>query len=176
MAPKGFEINRREIAKMAREMQHEFDKHPIKVPVEADTDGVVPPTGAITNYHVQVHGDGAQLAMGNQSVVQNQVNAPQQIAPGFELIAKAVANTLQQLGAAGLPPQDQTDAEDAAQEVLAEVVSDEPDPGRIRRGLNTLKGLLSPVSLGVQTGAAEGAQEWATTAIQQLGDAAAAAF
>lgn len=118
------------------------------------------------------HGGGAQLAWNNQSAVQNQVQAPQEMAPGFEAIAQAVASTLDQLASAGLDPQDQADAEAAANEVLAEVVRETPDPGLIRRGITTLKGLLSSVAIATQTGAAEGAQEWAKTAIQQLGEAA----
>lgn len=176
MAPKGFEINPRAIKQMTREIQREFDKHPITVPVETNAHGVVPLTPVSTNYYgpvVNVQGDGAQLAWDNQSVVQNQVDATQQIAPGFELIAQAVTSTLKQLAAAGLNPQDQADAEAAANEVLTEVVREEPDSGRIRRGITALKGLLSPVAIGLHTGAADGAQEWAATAIQQLGDAAA---
>lgn len=165
-------IDRQAIAKMMRNIQREFDKHPIRVPVE--TDGPALPTGAMygsTIYNGPVfHGDanGAQLAWGNQTV--NQIrNRSQQIAPGFEAIAQAVVRTLERLPAVGLTEQDQQDAEDAAREILTEVTEPEPDRGKVRRALSALKGLLAPVAVGLTAGTAEGAQEWAKTAIEQLG-------
>lgn len=118
---------------------------------------------------INVHGDRAQLAWGNQSVIQNQSDS-EQIAPGFEAIAQAVVSTLQELAGAGLPADDKRAAEDAAQVVLAEVVKENPDRGVVRRGVAMLKGLLSPVALGMTAGAAGGAEEWARTAIEQLGN------
>ncbi|WP_020498847.1 hypothetical protein [Sciscionella marina] len=111
--------------------------------------------------------DGAQLAWDNQTVNQVQ-DQTQHIAPGFELIAQAVAHTLENLPLLGLSEQDQQDAEDAAKEVLEEVTQDEPKPGRIRRALSAIKWFLTPVATGVATGAGEGAQEWAKTAIEHL--------
>jgi hypothetical protein len=166
-------INRQAIAKMMRDIQREFDKHPIRVPVE--TDGpALPPTGAAFGHTVYngpvFHGDanGAQLAWGNQTVKQTQ-NQTQQIAPGFEAIATAVVRTLEQLPAVGLAAHDQQDAEGAAREILTEVTQSEPDRGKIRRALTALKGFLAPVAIGLAAGAGEGAQEWARTAIDQLG-------
>jgi hypothetical protein len=165
-------INRQAIAKMMRDIQREFDKHPIRVPIE--TDGPALPTGttfgsAIYNGPV-IHGDvtGAQLAWGNQTVHQTQ-NQTQQIAPGFEAPAQAVVRTLEQLPAVGLAEQDQQDAEGAARDVLTEVTQSAPDRRKIRRALSALKGLLAPVATGLAAGAGEGAQEWAKTAIEQLG-------
>lgn len=174
MAPSGFSINRRGIEQFTREIQREFDKHPIRMPVEVDEEGVAPIAPAVgsTNYYgpvINVNGDRAQLAWGNESVVQNQA-ATEQIASGFEGIAQAVVSTLQELAGAGLEADDQQAAESAAQEVLAEVVKDDPDRSVVRRGVAVLKGLLSPVALGMRTGAADGAEGWARTAIEQLGN------
>jgi hypothetical protein len=165
-------INKQAIAKMMRDIQREFDKHPIRVPIE--TDGSKLPTGATfgnTVYNGPVfHGDanGAQLAWGSHMVNQTQ-NHSQQIAPGFEAIANAVVRTLEQLPAVGLAEHDQQDADEAARAVLTEVTQPQPDRGKIRRALSALKGLLAPVALGLAAGTAEGAQEWAKTAIEQLG-------
>ncbi len=165
-------INRQAIAKMMRDMQREFDKHPIRVPVEADGPALsTSTTFGHTVYNGPVfHGDanGAQLAWGNQTVKQSQ-NQTQQIAPGFEAIATAVVRTLEQLPAVGLAAQDQRDAEGAAREILTEVTQSEPDRGKIRRALTALKGFLAPVAIGLAAGAGKGAQEWARTAIDQLG-------
>ncbi|MEV6868478.1 hypothetical protein AB0M44_46810 [Streptosporangium subroseum] len=165
-------VNKRNIAKLAKNIQREFDKHPIHVPIEAD--GPDLPEGATlgnTIYNGPVfHGsaDGAQLAWNNETVTQTQ-NQTQQIAPGFEAIAKAVVLTLEQLPAVGLAKEDQQDAEEAAREVLTEVTREEPDRGKIRRGLSALKGFLAPMATGLSAGAGAGAQDWARTAIEQLG-------
>jgi hypothetical protein len=122
---------------MMKNIQREFDKHPIRVPVE--TDGPALPTGTPfghTIYNGPVfHGDanGAQLAWGNQTVNQTQ-NQTQEIAPGFEAIATAVVRTLEQLPAVGLAAQDQQDAEDVAREVLTEVTQPQ--------GLGIVRGCL----------------------------------
>lgn len=112
--------------------------------------------------------EGAQLAWNNETVSQTQ-NQAHQIAPGFEAVAQAVVLTLKSLPAAGLTEDDQRDAEDAGREVLVEVTRDEPDRGKIRRALSVLKGYLAPVATGLSTGAGAGAQDWARTAIEQLG-------
>lgn len=166
----GFSINKREIARMMKEIQTEFDKHPIHVPVNADPS--LPPTGGTTVYHGPViHGDvnGAQLAWNNQTVNQSQQSQSQQIAPGFEAIAQAVAKTLEGLSAVGLSEVDRAEAEEAAQEALTEVTQDEPDRGLIRRAVRALKGVLAPIAAGLQAGVEAEAQEWAKTAIEQLG-------
>lgn len=124
-----------------------------------------------TSYNGPVfHGsvDGAQLAWNNQTVTQIR-NETQQVALGFEAIAEAVADTLRQLPAFGLLEEDQQDAEAVANEVLTEVVQDEPNRGRIRRAVATLRGYLAPVAAGAALGAGEGTQELARKAIEHLG-------
>ena len=165
-------IDKHAIAKIMREMQREFDKHPIRVPLE--TEGLIARDGTAMGNTVYngpvIYGsaDGAQLAWNNQTVDQTQ-NQTQQVAPGFEALAQAVVSTLHQLDLLGLAEEDEVAAQDAAREVLTEITRAAPDQGRIRRGLSMLKGVLAPVAIGLSTGAGEGAQEWAKTAIEQLG-------
>jgi hypothetical protein len=168
-------INKQGIANMMRDIQREFDKHPIKVPVQAETPDVVSGLGErVTHTTIYngpvIHGnaDGAQLAWGNTTVNQTQ-NHTEQIAPGLEAIAQAVVSTLERLPNVGLPAEDQQEAEAAANEVLHEVTQAEPNRRSVRRAVTALKGILAPVATGVVTGTAEGAQDWARTAIQQLG-------
>jgi hypothetical protein len=166
-------INKQAIARMMRDIQREFDKHPIRVPLEADAPRVVPlPTTAAGNIYngpvIYGSADGAQLAWNNQTVDQTQVRT-EQVAPGFELLAQAVVSTLLQLSVAGLEEEDQQAAEDAANEVLAQVTRPDPDRGKVKRALSALKGALAPVALGLRSGAGDGAREWAKTAIEQLG-------
>ena len=166
-------INKQAIARMMRDIQREFDKHPIRVPLEAEAPSVLPPSAAAGNtiYNGPViygSADGAQLAWNNEAVDQTQVRM-EQVAPGFELLAQAVVSTLQQLSVAGLEEEDQQAAEDAANEVLAQVTQPVPDRGKVTRALSALKGALAPVALGLRAGAGDGAREWAKTAIEQLG-------
>jgi hypothetical protein len=165
-------INKAGIARLMAEMQHEFDQHPIRVPLRSDASDLAGnAAGNTTIYNGPViHGnaDGALLAWGNESVNQTQARS-EQIAPGFEAITQAVVRTLEGLTVAGLAEDDRTDAESAASEVLAEVTRSEPDRAKIRRALTVLKGVLAPVAAGLATGAAAGAQDWARTAVEQLG-------
>ncbi|MFD3942509.1 hypothetical protein [Streptomyces sp. NPDC058579] len=110
-----------------------------------------------------------QFAWGNRTATQNQQNNGTGVAPGHEALAERVAELLRALPAQGLPDQDREDTETAAGEVLATIAGpDQPEPGRLRMALATLRGALTPVATGVAAGATIGAQEWAVTAIQGL--------
>lgn len=166
-------INEHEIARLMGKIQREFDKYPIRVPIQADSD-ISPDTlnrGNTTIYNGPViHGDanGAQLAWGNRDVRQAR-DRTEQISPGYEAIAQAIVKILEQLTVSGLPGDEQQDVELAANEVFAEITQSEPDRGKIRRALSTIKGALAPVAMGLVQGAGSGADEWARTAIEQLG-------
>lgn len=170
-------INKSAIDRMMRDIQREFDKHRITVPVYvAEPD--VPVRGAVPghtmiNYGPVIQGsaDGAQLAWNNAGAVNQTLNSgEQQIAPGFELLAQALVSTRDGLVGLGLADEDLQDARAAADEALAEVTQPEPDRGRLRRAVNVLKGVLAPVGAGLVAGVAAGAQDFARTAIDQLGN------
>jgi len=130
-----------------------------------------PDTGPAAYYHGPVfHGDvkGAQLAWNNITVTQNQAHS-EQVAPGFEVVARLVADVLHQLARLGLPEQDARDAAENANVVLAEVVRPQPDRGVIRRGLNAIKGTLAQLSAGLLTGAKDGSVELAKGLVKALG-------
>jgi hypothetical protein len=116
--------------------------------------------------------DGARMAWGNRDVDQSQTDTQQVVAPGFESVAEAIARLLEGLPTAGLPEQDQQDVQAAAEDVLAEVNEPEPDRGKVRRLLASVRGLLTPIATKVATeiatGAGQGAEEWARTAIEHL--------
>jgi hypothetical protein len=100
-------INKRGIQQLMNEIQREFDKHPIRVPVVAESpvaDEIVqaygpPPSGTAVYQGPVIIGnaDGAELAWGNNTVQQTAVNRTEEVAPGFEAIAAAVALTLGRL-------------------------------------------------------------------------------
>lgn len=165
-------INRQGIAQFLNEIQREFDRNPIKIPVQADSDISSPglTQGCTTIYNGPViHGDanGAQLAWGNRDVHQHR-DKTEQIAPGYEAVAQAMVKVLEQLTSSGIPDEDQQDVELAANEVFAEITQPEPDHGKIRRAVSVIKGALAPVAMGFVKGSATGADEWARTAIEQL--------
>jgi hypothetical protein len=60
--------------------------------------------------------------------------------------------------------------QDAVTEILAGVAQPEPDRDRTGRTLATVKGFLAPIVTGRAAGAGVSAQDWARTAIEQLGN------
>lgn len=170
---RGFKINKPGIAKMMREIQRETDRHPVKVPIEAEPPellGFTQLAGEVTNYYGPViHGDAnnAQLAWMNGSSSQVQDNA-QQIASGFEEVAAAVADLIQQIPGSGVGEDVQEHIQEPAADILNEVVEAEPDKGKVRAALERIKGVLAPVALGMSRGAGDGAADWAKNAISQL--------
>jgi DNA-binding PadR family transcriptional regulator len=120
-----------------------------------------------THFHAEVQG--SNLSYGNQGDTNQTLNQVEQIAPGFEAIAQAVADILKRLPALGLPEEDLEDAQAAANEVLTEVTRAEPERRKLRRAVTALTGSLALVATGAVAGVSEGAQEVAKKAIEQLG-------
>jgi hypothetical protein len=172
MTRRGFEINKRGIEQFTRELQQEFDKHPIRMDVRTDLPqlpDIRPGTTTIYNGPVILgSADGAQLAWNNDSVSQSQSEQPQHIAAGFEALAQVVIEVLQQLPAAGLCEEDQVNAAEAGNEILAQLTETVPDAGKVKRALTLLRGVLAPLVVAAGTGVAQGVAEWAKAAIEHL--------
>ncbi|AXK90084.1 MULTISPECIES: hypothetical protein [Actinomycetes] len=169
----GFKINRRGIQQMSREIQREFAKNPVRVPIEMEAGGVYPPAANITNYNgpiVTVHGSHAQLAWNNGTVHQGQAHSDQ-IAPGYEELAATLAELLATLPRFPLADDETTEVREHTETILAEVVNEEPDPGIVKRGLTMIKGLLSPIAAGVTAAATDESAQAAREVIQRLGEA-----
>jgi len=172
MTGRGFEINKQGIEHFTRELQKEFDKHPIRLGVQAGLPELPDiGHGATVTYNGPVifgNADGAQLAWNNGAVSQSQAEEPQQIAEGFEAIANVVAEILRQLPDTGLDDKDQSLATEAGNEILAQVTQPRPERSKIRRAAATLRGVLAPLAIATQTGAAQAVTEWAKTAVEHL--------
>lgn len=171
MGTSGFKINKQGIRKMTREIEREFAKNPIRVPVETEYDGVYPAVGSVTNYHgpvVTVTGDHAQIAWDNDTVNQEQ-NRGGQIAPGYEQLAATLAELLAGLPSLPLDESDEAEVRTNVETVLAEVVEDDPNQGIIKRALTMIKGLLSPIATGAIAAASEESAQLTRTVIQELG-------
>jgi len=168
----GFKINRQGIQQITRELEREFARHPVRVPIEADPSDVTwAPAVTVNNYHgpvVTVTGDHAQLAWNNDTVNQTQ-DRVEQIAPGYEDLARTLTDMLANLTVLGLGD-DEADARDNAEDVLNEIVKETPDASVIKRGLTMVKGLLAPIATGVRLAVTAESTEAAQHVIQALGN------
>lgn len=162
-------IDKRAIEKMARGIQAEFDKHPIKVPIHADPATALPPASNITTYNGPVvisSGDHAQIAWNNESVSQTQNH---EIAQGYEALATLLADLLASLQSLGLAMDDAEDVRDCVDTVLGEVVKATPDDGVIRKAVKLIKGALAPIATGVGDAVTTEASEETKHLIENLG-------
>lgn len=66
-------------------------------------------------------------------------------------------------------PGDEQEAKASAESVLGEVVKDEPDQGRNKRGIKMLRGLLAPIATGVGTAVSGEAAVLSKMLIEGLG-------
>ena len=170
----GFKINKQAIRKMTREIEREFAKNPVRIPLQVDDSGVrLPAATTVNNYHgpvVTVTGDGAQLAWDNHDVSQTQAQV-EQVATGYEELADLVTRLLAGAAAFRLEPEEQSDLENASETILHETVKDQPDRGVVRRGITMLKGLLAPVASGIGKAVSDETAEAARHMIESLGEA-----
>lgn len=120
---------------------------------------------------INVHGGHVQIAWNNENVTQNNQSV-QTVAPGYEELAVALTTILQEMQSIHLNEDDKTDLTVTAEEVLREVGQNEPNSGKIRRGVNALKGIFLTIGAAATTGAADGTgevtKEWAKTATKTL--------
>jgi hypothetical protein len=170
----GFKINKRGIRQMTREIEREFAKNPVRVPLQVDPSGVqLPPATTVNNYNgpvVTVTGDHAQISWNNHDVTQSQEVA-EQVSPGYEELADLVTRLLASLHELTLGPDDETEARATSETILREVVKAEPDKGIVKRGVTMLKGLLAPVASGVTKAVTQESADVAQKMIESLGEA-----
>ncbi|MBF6321565.1 hypothetical protein OG935_25380 [Nocardia cyriacigeorgica] len=173
MANSGFRVNQRGIANITRAIEKEFAKNPARIPVQATFDGTVPAAANVTNNYgpvVTVNGDNARLAWENGSVNQGDTRT-EQIAPGYERLAIVLTELLAGLPSLPMADDDAAEVRSSAEAVLAEVVSEEPDQGAIKRFLTMIKGLLAPIAAGIVDAATEESAALTRDTIQAIGAA-----
>lgn len=168
-------INKQAIAKMQREIQREFDKRPIRVPISAESPQIPGQSYATTvnHYHapvVTISGDRAQVAWGDGGILQNQ-DAISEVTPGYEAVANIVAEVLAKLGDLALTPDEEEEVQENGERLLAEVVKSEPDKGIIRHATTMLRGLLASAATGLNQAVTSESSEFARQAIAALGQA-----
>lgn len=120
---------------------------------------------------INVHGGQVQIAWNNENVTQNNQSV-QTVAPGYEELAVTLTKILQELQDVPLNADDKDDIIEAAETVLQEVGQEEPNSGKVRRGINALKGTLFTLAGAATSGAADGtgdaAREWAQAATKAI--------
>lgn len=172
----GFKINREGIRQMTRELEREFAKHPVRVPIEVDSQGDTWPLRSATtvnNYHgpvVTVNGDGTQLAWNSTSVHQSHERV-EQVAAGYEDLAQIITDLLANVDRLSLTQGDVEDLRANADAVLQQVTTEDPDQGAIRRAVMMIKGLLAPVGVGVGDAVTAQTAELASEVIVAIGRA-----
>lgn len=161
---------------MMKDIQKEFDKHPISIPVNADTPELRVSGDTYNGPIINITGDNAQLAWDNTNVSQSTTATAVDIAAGFEPLSQAVVNILRQVRASGLALEDIAEVESSGNEILREVIKENPDKGAIRRSVTYVKGLLVPLLSHAAEGAGDGIHGWAEAAVESLGTALSSAF
>lgn len=172
----GFKINRAGIRQMSRKIEREFAKNPVRVPIEADPQGItrpLPSAATVNNYHgpvVTVNGDGTQLAWDSASVHQSHERV-EQVAPGYEGLAQVIADLLASVDQLSLTEADDENLRSNADVVLQQVTTTDPDQGTIRRAVTMIKGLLAPVGAGAGGAVSDQSAEMASEIIDAIGRA-----
>lgn len=123
-----------------------------------------------TSTNTTVTGDNNQIAAGIHGAVDQamSIDSSTTVAADYQNIEKVIRDLLDQLPRLSLDEPDEEDLRSDAQTVLGEIVSSEPDKRIIRRALNGLRGLLSPLALGVSQAATAESAEIARQAFDHI--------
>lgn len=169
-------INKSAVNRLKRDLQREFNRKPLRIPIEPEhrPGRPVPPPVVNNNYSGPVYhgpvvtnyGDHAQIAWDGGTNVSNQNS--QTVTAGYEELAQTVAGLLERAGELGLDEPAEAELREAGEEVLAEVVKDEPDKGVVARGIRLLKGTLAAVGAGIDSAVTDESKALAVGAIEQL--------
>lgn len=167
----GFKINKQAIRKMSKEIEREFAKNPVRVPIEVDHQASsLPAATTVNNYHgpvVTVNGDQAQIAWNSDSIDQSQQH--EQVAPGYEQLAKLLTDVLANLKTFPLEEAESVEVRTTANDILEELVKPVPEQSAVRRGVTIIKGLLAPIGVGLSKAATDATAESAREIIEALG-------
>lgn len=78
------------------------------------------------------------------------------------MVAHCVGDALQN------DDEDQALAAEAGNEILVQLTQPSPEPGKIKRAVATLRGVLVPLAIAAETGVAQAVTDWAKAAIEHL--------
>ncbi|WP_308120870.1 hypothetical protein [Paractinoplanes bogorensis] len=129
-------------------------------------------SGPQHTYHgpyIQGDAPNAQMAWNSSNFSQKQDSSP--TTPGFEPLAEALADLIRSLPMLGLSDTDRQDVIDAADEVAAEVVRDQPNQGRLRRSVAAIRHYLAPIAAGAVVGVSDQARVEAAELVDKIASA-----
>lgn len=173
MMTSGFKINKQGIRKMTQQLEREFAKNPVRVPLQAEFSGMqIPAATTVNNYNgpvITVTGDHAQLSWNNGDVTQMQ-STTEQVAAGCEELADLVTRLLASLPLLGLDADDESEVCATSETILHEVVKPDPDRGVLKRSITMLKGLLAPIASGISKAVSQESADMANQLIESLGN------
>lgn len=121
-----------------------------------------------TTTTTTVTGNHNQIAAGTNGTIHQAMSRDTTTTTTYENIGDIVRVLLEQLPQLPLNQVDMADIRDDAEVVLAEIVTEEPNRTVMRRALNSLRGLLSPIVLGVNQAVSAEANEIARHTIEQI--------
>lgn len=153
-----------------REIQQEVDKHPIKVPIDAEVSPVV--AQSVTNYNGPIvvnAGGSAQIAFGTGSLQER--SDIESVSPGYEELAATLADLIARVDDF-MSESDARALREGAESVLREVSEQQPEATKVGSLVTTVKGLLASLALGLAQGAGVGGVEWARDLVERLTQAA----
>lgn len=162
---------------LQKELDREARRNPLKLSVNADVTPTNSRAPVVSSSPVVQHfngpvvvGDGTQVQFASNvdgNVEQHQVR---EVASGYENVAKVLDGLLQALPDIGLSDGENKKIVEEAEVVLAEATAEEPNKTLLAKGIDRLKGLLSPVALGLNDAVQEESKAVAIDFIQQLGE------
>lgn len=162
---------------LQKELDREARRNPLRLSVNADvaptssTGPLVSPSPVVQHFNGPVVvGDGTRVQFASNvdgNVEQHQIR---EVASGYEDVVKLLDDLLQALPAIGLSDGEARKIVEETEAVLTEVTVEEPNKTLLRKGIDRLKGLLSPVALGLNDAVKDESKAVAIDFIQQLGE------
>lgn len=159
-----------------KEWNREAKKSPLRLPVSPDhalsNATQTQPVHIQNTYHGPVvNGDGTKVQFASNVGGDVHQSQPEIVSEGYEQIAQVLNRVLRSTEQLVLNDSERKQAAEEAQAALSEIVKDTPNPTLVKKALTVLKGIFSPIALGIQGAATEVTRLEATDLIRELGEA-----
>ncbi|MGV3104141.1 hypothetical protein [Rothia sp. 32237D007AR] len=176
--PANFKINKSAVEKLTRNLQCEFDKNPVSIPIQgylevSGQDKSQKPDSAptiVNNYHAPVvtnYGNRTQIAWGSQNITQTSEHQ-ENVATGFEEFAQGLEQVLTDIDTSPIAEEEKQKFKTIAEQTLQETAQPNPDVSILSVGIERLKGILAAAALGLHQGVTAEAQDIARSGLEAL--------
>lgn len=171
---KGFTINKKVIQRMTRELEKEFSKNPIKIPVCASRLGLSQdemnigeqrPVGVVNNFTINA-APHSQLAVNAHEIHQemNLSGSDEKI----EAMKKLLTEISQKMDSLNLSDEDELELSETVSKASAEIGKQHPDKERLKDFIRLMKRILAPLTLSSLSGASTAVNDIAEQWVRQL--------